>query len=87
MRSEETLEWQVGQKILCVDDSFSSDAVEACDSLPVAGRIYTIRTIRSSHTLAAENGGVAALLEEILNSRLRYGKEPGFWLCRFKLCS
>ena len=72
--------WNVGQKILCVDASFCSEALKICDFLPVANRAYTIRAVR----VDSYAHRTAFLLEEIVNNRLIYGREPGFWADRFQ---
>lgn len=70
--------WQLGQKVTCIDDRFSPEAIQLCDVLPQAGRAYTVRAIKTTC------GETALLLEEIKNSRKLYGREPGFWQSRFR---
>jgi hypothetical protein len=78
MKESRNYRWQIEQKVICVNGSFSSEATKACDALPANGDIYTVRAIRQTRE------DVALLLKEVVNTREIYGKEPGFWQCRFE---
>ncbi|HEX3799542.1 MAG TPA: hypothetical protein VH413_12655 [Verrucomicrobiae bacterium] len=83
---------QVGQKVVCVDDSFPGPLAKYYASLPVKGRTYTIRAVFLGrgimHTKpGASDGEVGVLLKELQNGpdpRNKYGQELGFNSQRFR---
>jgi hypothetical protein len=75
--------WHLGQKVVCINDSFSRSIVEWCDALPVAGEVYTIRAIRFGIDPITWVGDVGFLLVEIVNPSNSKGHEPGFLQDRF----
>lgn len=74
--------WIVGQKILCTDDSFPRCIVGWCNSVPVAGEVYTIRGIQFGHDPTTDHHDVGFLLAEMFNPRIN-GNEPGFFHTSF----
>ena len=73
----------LGKKMACIDDSFTEEQIAKADARPVRGHIYTIRAIRIS--LGEDNVRyVSLLLEEIVNTRLIFGREPAFKMTRFE---
>ena len=73
----------LGKKMACIDDSFTDEQIAKADARPVRGHIYTIRAIRIS--LGEDNVRyVSLLLEEIINTRLIFGREPAFKMTRFE---
>ena len=74
----------VGVKVLCIDDSFSDEQIANCNVLPVRGHVYTIRAIRIAFRKKEDGYHPALLFDEIVNIRLIFGKEPGFWATRFE---
>jgi hypothetical protein len=79
MKQNPDYKWQIGQKVVCVNESFSSEAAKVCNALPMKGGVYTIRAVRKT----CED--VALLLKEVVNTREIYSREPGFWQQRFEL--
>jgi hypothetical protein len=77
--------WYIGQKVICTNDSFPRSIFEWCDSLPVAGEVYTIRAIRFGIDPTTLIGDTGFLLVEIVNSPNSKGYEPGFFQDRFVL--
>lgn len=75
--------WSVGQKVLCVDDSFPRRIADWCDDLPIAGEVYTIRVIQIGAELSTGIHDVGFLLAEIINPRGANGSETGFFHTRF----
>jgi hypothetical protein len=83
---------QVGQPVVCVDDSFPGPLAKYYTQLPVKGRTYTIRAVfigrRVMHTTpGAADGEIGLLLKELLNSpdpRNLHGQELGFNSERFR---
>jgi len=74
----------VGVKMVCIDDSFSEEQIAKCELLPVLGHVYTIRAVRIAFRLKVDNYHPAFLFDEIVNTRLLFGEEPGFWATRFE---
>jgi hypothetical protein len=75
--------WYIGQKVICTDDSFPRNIVDWCDSVPVAGEVYTIRSIRFGIEPTTWKGDAGFLLVEIVNPPNSKGHEPGFFQDRF----
>jgi hypothetical protein len=78
-----SIPWNVGQKVICINDAFSRNIVEWCDSVPVAGEVYTIRAIQFGIDPATRVGDTGFLLVEIANPLDSKGREPGFFQDRF----
>ncbi len=83
---------QVGQKVVCVDDSFPGPLAKYYVNLPVKGKTYTIRSVfigrRVMHTTpGAADGEIGVLLQELINGpdpRNLHGQELGFNSERFR---
>jgi hypothetical protein len=75
--------WFIGQKVLCIDDSFPRQISEWCDELPVAGEVYTIRGLQMGGSAVTGEYALGFLLEEIVNPRKADGNESGFFHTRF----
>jgi hypothetical protein len=83
---------QVGQQIVCVDDSFPKPLAKYYAQLPVKGVTYTIRAVfigrAVMHTApGAADGEIGLLLKELVNGpdpRNKFGQELGFNSERFR---
>ena len=78
--------WTVGQKVLCIDDSFPRCIAEWCDTVPVAGEVYTIRGLQLGDDPTTGGNGFCDIgfrLAEIVNPRKANGSEAGFFHTRF----
>ena len=75
--------WTVGQKILCIDDSFPRCITDWCDVLPVAGEVYTIRAMQLGGDPSTGFHGLGFLLAGLVNPRKASGSEAGFFHTRF----
>lgn len=79
--------WHVGQKVVCVDDTFPRTVMDWCNFLPVAGDVYTIRTMQvgmDGSCRGASEAVLGFLLEEFSNPPSSLGFEGGFKHTRFK---
>ena len=84
--------FHIGQRVLCVDDRFVGENCvfdptfrERCPSLPVKGRIYTVRGFVVPYAEYAATPGI--LLEEIINPPCSYVEgtfEPSFFPSHFR---
>lgn len=75
--------FNVGQKVICINDAFPARIADWCDSLPVAGHIYTIRTMQMGWNRITGFSNVGFLLDEIINPTSSRGGEAGFLQERF----
>lgn len=75
--------WSIGQKVLCIDDTFPRYIADWCDSLPIAGNIYTIRGMQFGIDPITHIYDLGLLLEEINSLRKADGSEAGFFHSRF----
>jgi len=75
--------WSVGQKVICINDSFPPAVADWCTSLPVAGYIYTIRAIQIGDNGPGGTQNLGLLLAEIVNPKSSLGYEAGFLTFRF----
>lgn len=78
--------FEVGQKVVCVDDRFPDGIRDIFNSLPVKGRLYTVRDV----VMGVGWGGSAnqdfqpsVYLRELKNLPNEKGTEPGFACRRF----
>ena len=84
------MSFEIGQKVVCVDDAFSAEISEMVSELPKKGLVYTIREISRGRKSAQPGGRLTMILrlEEIVNApEDRPGfapEEPGFRSCRFR---
>jgi hypothetical protein len=79
---------QVGQRVVCINDTFESWVHEYYDQLPSKGLIYTIRAVSLGRgTLrGSDSAEVKLLLEELHNAQDPHhmgGEELGFRSDRF----
>ena len=83
MNANSPSQGSIGQKVVCVDDSFPRAVWRRCISVPVAGYIYTIRAmgVGTDPTTGVSNLGF--LLAEIVNPKNDLGYEAGFVHTRF----
>ena len=75
--------FSVGQKVICINDAFPARIADWCDSLPVAGHIYTIRAMQIGWNRVTECSNLGFLLDEIVNPTSSLGSECGFLQRRF----
>ncbi|MGA2240558.1 MAG: hypothetical protein ABSH11_00755 [Verrucomicrobiota bacterium] len=75
--------FSVGQKVICINDAFPARIADWCDSLPVAGHIYTIRAMQIGWNRITGFSNLGFLLTEIVNPTSSDGKEAGFLQERF----
>lgn len=74
--------FDIGTKVVCVDDTFIPNIRDYFSALPVKGRIYTVRDIlQGQHWDLKEEPAV--LLVELVNAPNKHGIEPGFQCRRF----
>ena len=73
----------VGQKVMCVNDSFSGGVFDWCISFPIAGHVYTIRAMQIGQDHVSGFSNLGFLLVEIVNPTSSDGKEAGFLQERF----
>jgi hypothetical protein len=75
--------YSVGQKVICINDSFSGRVFDWCTSFPIAGYIYTIRAMQIGQDHVSGFSNLGFLLAEIGNPTSSDGKEAGFLQERF----
>jgi hypothetical protein len=75
--------FNVGQKVICINNAFPARIVDWCDSIPVAGHIYTIRAMQMGWNRIIGFSNVGFLLDEIINPTSSRGGEAGFLQERF----
>jgi hypothetical protein len=76
-------QWGIGQKVVCINDSFPVAVVDWCASLPIAGHDYTIRAIQVGHNGPNGTQNLGFLLTQIINPKFSLGCEAGFVNTRF----
>jgi hypothetical protein len=76
--------WQLGQKVVCVNDAFPRAVLDWCDFLPRAGCVYTIRAIQLGLDGVTRLPSLGFLLDEFVNPPSSLGKEAGFDVSRFE---
>lgn len=74
----------IGVKLVCIDDSFTDEQIATTDARPVRGHVYTVRAIRIGWRGEDNNRDVSLRFHELVNTRLIWGREPGFWITRFE---
>jgi hypothetical protein len=75
--------FHVAQKVICINDAFHPRFADWYDYLPVAGYIYTIRSIQIGRNRITGLSNVGFLLDELLNPTVPRGGEAGFLKERF----
>ena len=75
-----------GSKVLCVDDRFPPEILIFYNSLPIKGRIYTIRGMSVGISHKGEAGEVVVYLTELENPKSSKPPHPerGFAQWRFQ---
>jgi hypothetical protein len=76
-------QWSIGQKVLCIDDSFPRYSADWYNALRIAGNIYTIRAMQIGSEPITGMYDLGLLLEEISSPRKADGTEAGFFHTRF----
>jgi hypothetical protein len=69
--------------VRCLDDAFPRCIHDWCDSLPLAGKVYTIRGLQLGSDPTTGVFDLGLLLAEIVNPRKANGAEAGFFHTRF----
>lgn len=72
-----------GQTVVCVNDTFSDEALVRYRQIPVKGRHYVIRSVFLG-MLGAGETEVCVLLVGVVNPRDDRGREAGFVQSRFR---
>jgi hypothetical protein len=77
--------FNIGDKVVCVDDKFPPDIGKLYDALPVKDTTYVVRDIRLGINLTME-GDVSILLIGLVNPKAdsKAGLERGFRADRFR---
>ena len=75
----------LGVKMVCIDDSFTDEQIVTTNARPVRGHVYTVRAIRIGWRGEDNNRDVSLRFHELVNTRLIWGREPGFWITRFEV--
>jgi hypothetical protein len=77
--------FNIGDKVVCVDDKFPPDISKLYDALPVKDVTYVVRDIRLGINLTLE-GDVSVLLIGLVNPKAdsKAGLERGFRADRFR---
>lgn len=75
--------FDIGQRVVCVDDKFPIGIHDIYNALPKAGRVYRVRDIVPAQDFKLQ-GTCAVLIEELINKPNRHGIEPGFQTYRFR---
>lgn len=70
--------WAIGQKVRCLDDAFPRCIHDWCDSLPVAGEVYTIRGLQLGSDPTTGVLDLGFLLAGLSNPRKANGAETRF---------
>lgn len=76
--------FSVGQRVRCINGSFSYNALDWAERFPVMGAAYTIRGIGPQPHYLDRIADLAVWLEEIVNPLLTDGAEPSFSASRFR---
>jgi len=75
--------FQIGQKVVCIDDQFDPLIAQFYHKFPTKNTIYTIRDIRPGISPNCETGEVSVTLDEIYNPSSKFGIERGYKAERF----
>lgn len=75
--------FDIGQKVICVNDKFESSILHSYVAFPVNGRTYTIRDLVPAFDYDLKET-CAVLLEELVNPLNPKGVENGFSSDRFR---
>lgn len=77
--------FSVGQRVRCINGSFSYNALDWASRFPVRGAVYTIRGIAPQPGYLDRRMSLAVWLVEIVNPPLTDGVEPSFCVSRFRV--
>jgi hypothetical protein len=83
MKTNSSPVFRVGQKVICINDSFQGAVFDWCAYFPIAGHIYTIRAMQIGQDHVSGFSNLGFLLAEIVNPTSSNGKEAGFLQERF----
>ena len=75
--------FDIGQKVICVNDSFEKEILQSFVAFPIKGRVYTVRDLVPAFDYDM-NVTCAILLEELINPPNPKGVENGFSSDRFR---
>ena len=75
--------FDLGTKVICVDDRFPAGVHDIFNALPRKGSIYTVRDIVPAQDWKLR-ATCAVLLDELVNRPNQHGIEPGFQPGRFR---
>lgn len=75
--------WSIGQRVLCIDDTFPRYFADWYNALPIAGNVYTIRGMQLGVEPITGRYDLGFLLEEISSPRKANCSEAGFFHTRF----
>ena len=75
--------FDIGIKVVCIDDKFINGINDIFNALPVKGRMYTTRDIVPGVGFDNKET-ISVLLEELVNKPNLHGIEPGFLCSRFR---
>jgi hypothetical protein len=75
--------FDIGSKVVCVDDSFPAGINDIFNALPKKGSLYTVRDIVPAQDFKLRET-CAVLLHELANKPNSHGIEPGFQVHRFR---
>ena len=75
--------FEIGQKVICVDDAFPAGIDAFHSALPFEGQVYTVRDLTPGETIEKQ-GAMAVLLAEIQGKINQLGIEHGFNSDRFR---
>ncbi len=75
--------FDIGTKVICVNDAFPAGINDIFNAVPSKGRIYTVRDIVPGQDWRLRET-CAVLLRELVNRPNQHGIEPGFAPYRFR---
>lgn len=75
--------FEIGQKVICVNDKFERDCLPSISAFPVKGRTYTVRDLVPAFDYDMKET-CAVLLDELVNPPNPKGIENGFSSDRFR---
>jgi hypothetical protein len=66
MNAHSSPKFGIGQKVICINDSFHGAVFDWCASLPIAGYVYTIRAMQIGRDRVTGFSNLGFLLAEIV---------------------
>ncbi len=75
--------YYIGQKVVCINDTFHYSIADWGDQIPVKGSVYTIRNITKGRHFTTGKLGFAFHLVELVNLKTDSGREVCFSAWRF----